>query len=221
MSRYYTYLGVLIGAVCVYFIVRVAFFTDLTTRTVVQDVIQGVLVGVGLALVTAMLYGRARTSRVNGWTTMYGCGRPGNGIFFRAAQAWTFAGPITVPEEGMYWFTSVDGSGRRLNGAQRHVLRFPAGQLPPTEGFWSLTMGDGRNHFVENPLHRFHVGDRSGLVPNEDGSVDVLIQEQPPEGRESNWLPAPAGDFILWFRVDLPGRPILDRAWVVPPVTAA
>lgn len=220
MSRYYTYLGGAIGLVCAYFIVRLAFFTDLTTRSLFSDVIQGVLVGFGLALVTAMLYGRVRSTTTNGWTTMYGCGRPGNGIFFRAAQAWTFPGPITVPDEAMYWFTSSDGSGRRLAGSQDHVLHFPPGQLPPYEGFWSLTMGDGRNRYVPNTLNRYSVGDRSGLVPNADGSVDVLISKEAPAGRKSNWLPAPGGDFILWLRVYMPGPGIVDRTWVVPPVEA-
>ena len=48
-----------------------------------------------------MIYGRATAKTSNGWTTMYGCGQPGNGMFFRAAQAWTFPGPITVPDEAM------------------------------------------------------------------------------------------------------------------------
>ncbi len=218
MSKYYTYLGALIGLVCAYFIIRVAFFTDLTTRTVPQDLIQGVLIGFGLALVTAMLYGRVKAVRTNGWTTMYGCGRPGNGMFFRAGQAWTFAGPITVPEEAMYWFTRLDGSGGALTGQRDHVMHFATGQLPPTTGFWSLTMSDGRNHFVPNPLDRYNVGDRSGLVPNEDGSVDVYLQQEAPVGHESNWLPAPAGAFILWLRVYMPGAEIVDRTYSVPPV---
>ena len=218
MSKYYTYLGALIGLVCAYFIIRVAFFTDLTTRTVPQDLIQGVLVGFGLALVTAMLYGRVKAERSNGWTTMYGCGRPGNGMFFRAAQAWTFAGPITVPEEAMYWFTRLDGSGRALTGQRDHVMHFAPGRLPPTTGFWSLTMGDGRNHYVPNPLDRYNVGDRSGLVPNEDGSVDVYLQREAPVGHESNWLPTPAGAYILWLRVYIPGAEIVDRTYSVPPV---
>lgn len=95
---------------------------------------------------------------------------------------------------------------------------FEAGQLPPTTGFWSLTMGDGRNRYVPNPLDRYNVGDRSGLIPNDDGSVDVYIQRSAPVGNESNWLPAPAGSFILWLRVYLPGSAIVDRTYAVPPV---
>ncbi len=218
MSRYYTYLGALVGLVCAYFLIRVAFFTDLTTRTVASDVAQGILIGFGLAIVTAMAYGRVKTVRVHGWTTMYGCGMPGSGMFFRAAQAWTFPGPITVPDEAMYWFTGSDGSGAALNGQRDHVMHFASGELPPTTGFWSLTIGDARNRYVPNPVDRYNVGDRSGLIPNDDGSVDVYIQREAPAGLEPNWLPAPAGRFMLWLRVYLPGPGIVDRSYAVPPV---
>ena len=57
-----------------------------------------------------------------------------------------------------------------------YVMRFPPGGLPPNNAFWSLTMGDAKNHFVPNPINRYSVSDRSGLVPNADGSVDIYIQ---------------------------------------------
>ena len=75
---------------------------------------------------------------------------------------------------------------------------------------------------MPNPINRYHVGDRSGLGPNPDGSVDIYIQNAAPAGRESNWLPAPTTTFILWFRVYIPGPAILDRTYQAPPaITAA
>lgn len=218
MSRTYTYFVWVIGVVCAYFLVRLLFFTDLSTRTIPSDVFQGVLIGAGLALVTAQVYGRTQARRTNGWLTMYGLGKPGNGMFLRAAHAWIFTGAVVVPEEGMYWMTHSDGDGRALTGENDYVLHFPAGQLPPNDGFWSLTMGDARTKFVPNALKRYHVGDRTGLVPNADGSVDVFLCTASPVGHETNWLPAPAGGFTLWFRVYVPGPAILDGSWTVPPV---
>jgi hypothetical protein len=217
MNRLYRYLVPAVGVVCAYFIVRLCFFTDLSSRSVFSDVLQGVLVGFGLALVTAQLYGQVKGSKVNGWFTMFGCGMPGNGMFLRAAHAWAFPGPVTVPQEAMYWRSTTDTAGRRLDGRHDYVVHFPAGQLPPTEAFWSLTMGDATNQFVPNPMNRYHVGDRSGLVANADGSVDIYIQHAVPVGGEANWLPAPMGSFILWFRVYLPGAAILDRSYAAPP----
>ena len=221
MSKAYTYLIALSGVVCVAFVIRLFFFADLSARTVRSDVIQGVLVGVGLALGTALVYGRLKGTRVNGWITMFGCGEPRNGMVFRAACAQTFLGPINSPQEAMYWWTNVDGAGRTLNGRRDYLLHFPPGGLPPNQAFWSLTMGDAKNHFVPNPISRYSVSDHSGLAQDPDGSVRIYIQNTAPAGRESNWLPAPAGNFILWLRVYMPGRAILEGEYRLPAVDQA
>jgi hypothetical protein len=71
---------------------------------------------------------------------------------------------------------------------------------------------------VDNPANRYSVSDKSNLVPNADGSIDIYIQTTAPTGHESNWLPAPSGDFKLWVRSYLPDPTILDGTYVVPPV---
>jgi hypothetical protein len=55
-------------------------------------------------------------------------------------------------------------------------------------------------------------------MPNADGSVDIYIQHDAPAGHESNWLPAPSDEFILWLRVYIPGEAILRSEYTVPPV---
>jgi hypothetical protein len=187
-------------------------------RTVFLDIIQGILIGAGLAFLTLPIFARTLITKVNGWTTLYGCGEPGNGILLRGACAITFSGPINVPQEAMYWTTKVDGMGQKLSGEHDYIVHFPAGGLPPNQAFWSLTMGDAKNHFVANPLNRYSVGDRSGLAQNPDGSIDIYIQNAAPPGQESNWLPAPAGNFILWLRVYLPGQTVQNGEYQVPPV---
>ncbi|MDE3111599.1 MAG: DUF1214 domain-containing protein [Chloroflexota bacterium] len=219
MSRTYAYLAVLVGTVCAYFLVSLILFEH--ARTLRNDVIQGVLIGAGLAFVTAQVYARVKATKVNGWITMYGLGEPGNNMFLRAAQAQLFPGPVNVPQEAMYWWTNADGAGRTLSGRHDHIVRFPPGGLPPSQAFWSLTMADAKNHFVANPIDRYSVSDRSGLVANADGSVDIYVQNAAPPGHGSNWLPAPAGSFLLWLRVYMPGRAILDGTWKAPPVVEA
>lgn len=188
-------------------------------RSIALDIVQGTLIGIGLAFITMLFILPALyVTKVNGWTTMYGCGEPGDSIFLRGACTITFAGPINVPEEAMYWTTKVDGSGQTLSGAHDYILHFPAGELPPNNAFWSLTMATTQQRFVPNPLERYSVGSNSGLVPNADGSVDIYIQNTDPAGRESNWLPAPTGNFILWVRVYLPGEAVLSGAYKVPPI---
>ena len=211
-----TYLSTLVGAICAYFLLHSIFFPQ--PRIIRNDVIQGVLIGFGLAFVTAQIYARVKAKKVNGWIGMLGLGEPGNGMLLRAAHAQLFPGPVNTPEEAMYWWTNSDGAHHPLSGEHDYIMHFPAGQLPPNKAFWSLTMGDARNHFVANPLNRYSVSDRSGLAQNPDGSVDIYIQNAAPAGRESNWLPAPSGKFILWLRAYIPGEAILHGEYTVPPV---
>ena len=216
MSKRYSYLAILVGVICVYFLVRTALFP---ARMILRNaIIQGVLIGFGLAFVSAQIYARIKAKKVNGWITMYDLGEPSNGMFLRTAQAQLFPGPVNLPEEAMYWWTNSDGAGGALSGANQYVMHFPSGGLPPNKAFWSITMGDAGNHFVANPLNRYNVSDRTGLSPNPDGSVDVYIQKAAPAGHESNWLPAPVGNFILWLRVYIPGESILKGEYNVPPV---
>ena len=212
-------IGPVLAAVIIFGVLRIFYPNLIHTRTVTTDVIQGILAGAALSFITVLLIlPNFYITKINGWTTMYGCGEPGSSILLRAACNVTFMGPINVGAEAMYWTTSKDAAGHTLSGTHHYMLHFAAGQLPPNNAFWSLTMGDAQNHFVANPINRYSVSDRSGLLQNQDGSTDIYIQNTAPSGHESNWLPAPTGSFLLWLRVYLPGQTVLDGEYTVPPV---
>ena len=61
---------------------------------------------------------------------------------------------------------------------------------------------DMRCFLIWNPIDRYSIGDRTkGLKYNEDGSLDIYIQDNSPgPDKESNWLPAPNDRFILSLR---------------------
>jgi hypothetical protein len=189
--------------------------------TFVLVVVAGVLVGAVLALGTAIVLiftqVPAMQRTVNGWSTTLTCGEPSNGILVRAACAEALFA-VNLPEEAVYWTATVDGAGQPLNGAHNYILHFPSGGLPPNNAFWSLTMTIAPGYLVANPINRYSVGDRSGLVPNADGSIDIYIQNTAPASHEANWLPAPSGDFKLWLRAYQPGVAILNGTYHVPPV---
>ncbi|HUC31150.1 MAG TPA: DUF1214 domain-containing protein [Candidatus Paceibacterota bacterium] len=186
-------------------------FASLLAGISVTHIVQGIIIGGVLAFITAQLLGRIKIKKINGWSTMYGFGVPGNGMLLRAASYQVFPGPVNVPQEAMYWTTTVAGGGN-------YIMHFPPGGFPPNNAFWSLTMSDANNDFVANPLNRYIVNDRSQLAQNPDGSTDIYLQNTAPTGHESNWLPAPRGKFILWLRVYMPGAAILDGSYQVPPV---
>ena len=187
----------------------------------VSGVVQGIIIGGVLAYLTAIIIMNAviktMTTTVNGWSTTLKCGQPGNGLLLRAACA-KILPAVNVVEEAAYWTTTSDSTGQKLNARHAYILHFPAGQLPPNEAFWSLTMNDVAGFMVSNPIDRYSLGDRSGLVPDADGSIDIYMQSTAPAGHEPNWLPAPAGSFKLMLRAYLPGPAILNGEYHLPPV---
>lgn len=126
------------------------------------------------------------------------------------------------PQDAVYPTSKADAEGRKYSGANKYVMRFPKGHLPPVEGFWSLTMYDGKYFFVNNPLNRYSISARQDLKTNPDGSTDIYIQKDSPgKDKESNWLPAPPDDFILMMRLYWPNETdpsIINGSWTIPAV---
>jgi hypothetical protein len=137
----------------------------------------------------------------------------------RAAVTLKYIGALESAE-AVYPMAYVDADGRALNGTQACRLHFAPGQLPPVNGFWSLTMYDRRTFMlVPNDIGRYAIGDRTrGLVHGADGSLTIHIQAQPPSdiAALANWLPAPAGEFYLCLRGYLPQPPLLDGRYRLP-----
>jgi hypothetical protein len=119
MSRTLSYFAALIGAVCVYLIIQL--FFSIHVRTVGNDVIEGFLIGFGAGVCLGPRVCEDQGREVNGWITMFGLGKPGNGMFPREVHAQLFPGPVNVPEEAMYWWANADGAGRTLSGRHDHV----------------------------------------------------------------------------------------------------
>jgi hypothetical protein len=167
----------------------------------------------------AILAQEARAGlRVNGWIFATRTGFYGQDYAQRAFITAVGLG-ANLPQDAIYPMTKVDAEGRPLSGKNRYVIRFEPGQLPPVKGFWSLTMYDSAMFFVANPLNRYSISPRVDPKPNADGSVDLLIQNvDPGADKHPNWLPAPAGPFVLMFRFYEPGGAILDGTWEPPAV---
>jgi hypothetical protein len=183
--------------------------------------VQGVIIGVTLAFLTTIrildAVAKTETTTVNGWRSIRRAGQPGNGVLVRAALQRALP-VVNVFEEAAYWTTGVDGAGSKLSGEHAYRLRFPPGQLPPNDAFWSLTATDTVGYMVRSRAGRSSVDDHSGLVTNPDGSVDILLQPEPPNGPPENWLPTPTGRFNLILRAYLPAPGILDGSYTLPPV---
>lgn len=162
----------------------------------------------------------ARTTG-DGWAkTPPGIGTSAATPALRSAIALAGLGALPA-DEAVYWSAVIDGKGQELDGSKRYRLTIPADV--PVRAFWSMSLyerlADGRLFYVENPIDRYAVGNRSpGLQRNADGSLTLVIQPDRPADA-ANWLPAPKGRlFTLIFRAYLPDQPILAGTWRLPAV---
>jgi len=126
------------------------------------------------------------------------------------------------PQDAVYPTSEADAEGNPYDGTSAYVMHFDKGQMPPVNGFWSLTMYNAEYFFVANPLNRYTLSARNDLKKNADGSVDLYLQnENPGPEKQSNWLPAPAGKFIPMLRLYWPKETppsIIDGTWKIPAV---
>lgn len=134
----------------------------------------------------------------------------------RAVAAWNaFGAPEAV--DLVQFFCTHDSHGEPLNGSERYVINFPAGQLPMARALWELSFSDRHE-----PSSRGALGcissDRGPVVAH-DGSLQILIQRDAPNpAMEVNWLPPPDGGFSLAMRLHWPAKCIVDGEWWMPPV---
>ena len=111
--------------------------------------------------------------------------------------------------EAMYPMTRADADGQPLDGSKhKYELTFAAGQYPPVNAFWSVTMYDGKTQLlIENPIGRYLINSPMlpGMKKNADGSLTIYIQKDSPgAAKQSNWLPAPNGPIYLVMRLYWP-----------------
>jgi hypothetical protein len=169
---------------------------------------------------------------INGWQvgSLFGDAAFYNGDWLKRAAA--AQGGIYGNDgiEAMYPLTRVTGSGETMDASKHnYTLTFPAGQLPPVNAFWSVTMYDGKTQLlIENPINRYLINSPMlpGMKTNPDGSLTLYIQkDNPGPDKESNWLPAPDGPVYLVMRLYWPKTeppsilPPGEGTWAPPGVT--
>ncbi len=174
-------------------------------------------IAAGKAQIVAALQRPAAS--INGWSVFRGLGSYGTDYSKRALVALVGLG-ANLDEDAIYPHATTDGDGQPLDGEHRYVLRFPPGQTPPARAFWSLTMYNDHQHFYDNFIGRYAIGDRDPLVYGPDGSLEILMQYDQPESPEqqANWLPAPGEPFAVTLRVYWPEQRALDGSWAPPPI---
>ncbi len=156
-------------------------------------------------------YLAAGMKNINGWKvgSLFGDRAFYNGDWLKRAAAAKGGIYGNNAVEAMYPLTKTLADGEVLDGSKHnYTLTFPAGQFPPVNAFWSVTMYDGKTQLlIENPINRYLINSPMlpGMKKNADGSLTLYIQNKSPGAdKESNWLPAPDGPIYLVLRLYWP-----------------
>ncbi|WP_067689571.1 DUF1254 domain-containing protein [Nocardia jejuensis] len=153
----------------------------------------------------------------NGWEFSTGVGTYGTEYLTRASVAWQGLG-ANLAKDALYPTVFVTASDR----VPRYRLRFPAGQLPPQDAFWSISAYGADNFLVPNEFGIYSIGHETPVVAGPDGSVDLVFQSDDPGSAvpRANWLPIPpSGGFSLSMRLYAPKDQALDGHWQPPRLT--
>jgi len=136
-------------------------------------------------------------------------------------EAMTLSAGMTSKTPGVgqaYIGIQKDKAGQWLQGGNNYTLRVPPNA--PAKQFWALTLYDAETRsFIETKHDIVGLDSRKDLVKNADGSVDLYVGAEAPQGKEKNWIPtAPGRGWFAYFRLYAPTKPYFDRSWSLPDV---
>jgi len=176
----------------------------------------------------------AGVKNINGWKVgdWFGDRAFYNGNWLKRAAAAKAGIYGNDSAEATYPMTKTLANGEQLDASKHdYTLTFPAGQLPPVNAFWSVTMYDGKSQLlIKNPINRYLINSPMlpGMKKNADGSLTLYIQNKSPGAdKESNWLPAPNNLVYLvmrlyWPKTEAPSiLPPGEGTWQPPAIVVA
>jgi hypothetical protein len=115
---------------------------------------------------------------------------------------------------GQFYLVDLrDSDGVLFDSAATYRMRVPAGV--PVSQYWSVTMYDAGTHgFIQGNTKYSVSSQTSGLVINDDGSVDVYFGPNPPSERAANSIDTGASTrFELMFRFYGVGPEVMKKQW--------
>ena len=115
---------------------------------------------------------------------------------------------------GTFYLTGLrDSDGNFYDGNSTYKLNVPADT--PVKDFWSVIAYSMKTKgFIRNqPEIGKATRDEKNMVKNADGSFDIYIGKEAPEGMESNFIPSGGEDFFLIFRLYGPESKDFFKTW--------
>lgn len=135
-------------------------------------------------------------------------------FFYYYATMVTPAMTLSVPGAGsQYSMATVDSRGNPLDGSKNYRLHYPPDV--PAGDFWSVVVYDNQTRSMLQTDQQYpSVVSNRGVQANEDGSYDIYLGPEAPEGRESNWIQTiPGKGWSVILRFYGPLEPWFDQSW--------
>ncbi|MEQ5766887.1 DUF1254 domain-containing protein [Halomonas sp. H33-56] len=138
------------------------------------------------------------------------------------ARAWFFTDYFSIspgmvsmtPGKGAFYMIAFeDADGEPLGGDQHYTLTLPPDI--PAELFWSVTLYEAENASgLDNGQPFPSLGKLDEPAQEDDGSTQLYLGPEAPEGQQDNWLAtAPGRGFFAILRLYAPAEPALDGSW--------
>jgi hypothetical protein len=151
-----------------------------------------------------------------GWTRKQG------GYLDLDASIWFFTNYYSVspgmlsqtPGVGAkYMIGFTDSAGAALSGARNYRINLPASI--PAANFWSVTLYEAENGSgLANGQPFPSLGSRDKPAMNVDGSTDIYLGPQAPEGKDGNWLATvPGRGYFVVLRLYGPTETAITKSW--------
>ena len=107
-----------------------------------------------------------------------------------------------------------DKDGNTFDGSKTYKVNVPANA--PMKDFWSFTIYDNQTRSMlqtDNPLPGID-SNKEDLIQNTDGSFDIFVGPNAPEGMEINWIQTvPGKGWNTIFRLYGPLEQWFDKTW--------
>ncbi|MBY5543645.1 DUF1254 domain-containing protein [Rhizobium leguminosarum] len=137
------------------------------------------------------------------------------------AYSYAFVGLKRMGTGQFYLISIKDNAGHDFDGGKTYRLTVPANV--PVQQYWSLTAYDRETHALLRNMSRASRSSQvADLKKNPDGSVDIFLGPNAPDGEEVNWIPTdPKRKFEVMFRLYAPTKALFDKSWVLPDLEEA
>jgi len=119
-----------------------------------------------------------------------------------------------IPGKGAKYLVGfTDRNGTPLSGGANYRLKLPPNI--PAANFWSLTLYEAENASgLANGQPFPSLGSRDKPAQNADGSTDLYLGPQAPDGKAANWLATvPGKGYFAILRLYSPTEAAIDKSW--------